>query len=95
MAYQKILNLLDKAPNQPTKFRTKNWVEVNDDAHRPYNTNNQTNLKLQYKSQVYVIIVMHIYLLKELYQSQHKQGIIQIMEIKNWYLKIVLHLLIA
>ena len=30
MEYQKIINLLENTPNQPTKFRTKNWVEIND-----------------------------------------------------------------
>ena len=25
-------NLLDNTPNQPTKFRTKNWVEINDNS---------------------------------------------------------------
>ena len=30
MEYQKIINLLDNTPNQPSKFRTKHWVEVND-----------------------------------------------------------------
>ena len=39
MEYQKIINLLDNTPNQPTKFRTKNWVEVNDESHGMYNTN--------------------------------------------------------
>ena len=39
MEYQKIINLLDNAPNQPFKFRTKNWVEINDDAQGTYNTN--------------------------------------------------------
>ena len=39
MEHQKIINLLDNTPNQPTKFRTKNWVEINDDARRTYNTN--------------------------------------------------------
>ena len=29
MEYQKVVNLLDNAPNQPTKFSTKNWVKVN------------------------------------------------------------------
>ena len=28
---QKITNLLDNTSNQPSKFMTKNWVEVNDD----------------------------------------------------------------
>ena len=27
MEYQKIIQLLDNTPNQPTKFRTKNLVE--------------------------------------------------------------------
>ena len=31
MEYQKIINLLDNTPNQPSKFKTKNWAEVNDD----------------------------------------------------------------
>ena len=39
MQYQKIINLLDNTSNQPTKFRTKNWVEMNDDALGTYNTN--------------------------------------------------------
>ena len=30
------MNLLDSTPNQPTKFRTKNWVEINDDARGVY-----------------------------------------------------------
>ena len=31
MEYQKIINLLDNTPNQPSKFRTKNWVELTDE----------------------------------------------------------------
>ena len=45
MEYQKTINLLDNAPNQPTKFRTQNWVEINDDAREMYNTNNQNKFK--------------------------------------------------
>ena len=41
MEYQKIINLLDNTPNQPTKFRTKNWVEINDELHGVYNTGSQ------------------------------------------------------
>ena len=29
MEYQKIANLMDGASNQSSKFRTKNWVEIN------------------------------------------------------------------
>ena len=32
MEYQKIINLLDNTPNQPSKFRTENYVEINDDS---------------------------------------------------------------
>ena len=39
MQYQKITNLLDNAPNQPSKFRVKTWTEINDDSCGTYNTN--------------------------------------------------------
>ena len=39
MEYQKIIYLLDNTPNQPTKFRAKNWVEINHDARETYSTN--------------------------------------------------------
>ena len=29
--------MLDNTPNQPTKFRTKNWVEINDESRETYN----------------------------------------------------------
>ena len=38
--------MLDSTPNQPTKFRTKNWVEINDDSRGIYNTNSQTKFKI-------------------------------------------------
>ena len=31
MKYQKIINLFDDTTNQPSKFRTRNWVEINDE----------------------------------------------------------------
>ena len=31
MEYQKIINLLNSTPNEPSKFRTKNWLRINDD----------------------------------------------------------------
>ena len=39
MEYQKIINLLNNTPDQPPKFKTKNWVEINDDSRGTYNTN--------------------------------------------------------
>ena len=38
MEYQKIINFLDNAPDQLSKFRTKNWIEINDQSRRVYNT---------------------------------------------------------
>ena len=46
MEYQKNPNLIDdKTLNQPSKFRTKNWVEVNDKSRRAYNVNSQIKFK--------------------------------------------------
>ena len=39
MKYQKIANLLDNASNQPSKFRTRNWVEINDESRGTYTSN--------------------------------------------------------
>ena len=39
------MNLLDNTPNQTTKCRTKNWVEIKFDSPRTYNTNSQIKLK--------------------------------------------------
>ena len=40
MEYQKIINVLDDITNQPSKFRTRNWVEMNDEAKRRYDNSN-------------------------------------------------------
>ena len=45
MEYQKIANLLDDASNQPSKFKTKNWVEINDESIRTSNLNSQIKFK--------------------------------------------------
>ena len=45
MAYQKIANLLNDEPNQPAKFRTRNWVEINDEAKGTYSPNKQIKFK--------------------------------------------------
>ena len=45
MVYRKIISLFDNTDNQPSKLVTKNWVEVNDDAHGTFITNSQTKFK--------------------------------------------------
>ena len=66
MEYQRIINFLDNTPNQTTKFRRKNWVRTNHESRGKYNTNNQIKFKDSILAYVYMIIVMHIYFLKEL-----------------------------
>ena len=45
MEYQKIANLIDDTSNQPSKFRTRNWVEINDESKGAYNVNSQIKFK--------------------------------------------------
>ena len=37
--------MLDEKPNQPCKFTTRNWFEINDDSRGTYNTNSQIKFK--------------------------------------------------
>ena len=46
MEYQKIANLLENETKEPCKFRTRNWVEINDESRGTY-TSNDISLKLQ------------------------------------------------
>ena len=39
MAYRKIINLLHNTPNQPTKFKIRNQVKVNDESQREHEVN--------------------------------------------------------
>ena len=45
MEYRKIANLIDDTPNQPSKFRTRNWVEINDESRGAYKANSQIKFK--------------------------------------------------
>ena len=45
MEYQKIANLIDDTSNQPSKFRTKNWVETNNESRGACNVNSQIKFK--------------------------------------------------
>ena len=40
-----MINLLHNTPKQPSKFRTNNWVEVNDESRGTYNTTSQIKFK--------------------------------------------------
>ena len=63
MEYQKAANFLDNASNKPSKFRTRNWVEINDDVRGAYCPNKQIRFKtamlrssLCYYSNAYILL---------------------------------------
>ena len=43
--YQKIANLIDGASNEPSKFRTKTWMEINDESRGTYSVNSQIKFR--------------------------------------------------
>ena len=45
MEHQKITHLLDSASDEPSKFRTRNWVEINVKS-RGTNTSNDIKFKI-------------------------------------------------
>ena len=46
MEYQKIANLIDRdTSREPSKYRTRNWVEINDESRGTYNVNSQIKFK--------------------------------------------------
>ena len=38
--YQKMINLLDETTNQPSKFRTRNWIAINNESKGRYHNSN-------------------------------------------------------
>ena len=46
MEYQNIKNLLDNTSNQPSKFKTKNLVEINDESRGTSSEDNQNRFKI-------------------------------------------------
>ena len=45
MEHQKTIILLDNTSNQISKFRTKNWIEINDQSRGMYNINSDVRFK--------------------------------------------------
>ena len=71
MQYRKIINSLNNEVTQPSKFRTKNWVEIKDGARITCNKFDVDKLcqiifKTTLSSQVFVITITHTYLSKKL-----------------------------
>ena len=40
MEHQKVISLLDDTTNQLSKFRTRNWAEINDESKGRYDNSN-------------------------------------------------------
>ena len=45
MEHQKIANFLKDESSKPSKFRTKNWIEINDDVRSVCSPNKQIRFK--------------------------------------------------
>ena len=65
-------NLLDNAPNQLSKFRRKNWIEINDQSRGVYNTNSDITFKttmlkstLSDYSDVYILVKTRVTINRE------------------------------
>ena len=70
---------------QHTNSTYKKWIDIKNDAQKIYNFDSQIKFKTTMLYQVYVITVIHKYLLKEVYKSQtlHPQMLMQIRKYKN------------
>ena len=97
MEYQKITNLLDSTSNQPSKFKTKNWVEINNDIRGAYSPNKQIRFKtamlrcsLCDYSDAYILVKGNI----SVNNTEGAGAVVKIL-IKKQYLRIVHHLLTA
>ena len=96
MEYQKIANLLDNASNQPSKFRTRNWVEINDESRGTYTSNDIKFKTTMLRSNLcdyadaYILVKGTITIAGAENDAAEDK---QMREIKMQYLEIVHHLL--
>ena len=63
MEHHQIINLFENTLNQPSKLRTENWVEVNDESRGTYNVNSEikfTTSLLMSRFCVYSDIYIHL-----------------------------------
>ena len=86
---------MENTSNQSSKFRTKTWIEINDDIRVAYSPNKQIRLKtamlrstLCDYSDAYIFVKGNITA-----NNTQVQVMLQIIPVKKQYLKVVLHLL--
>ena len=70
MEYQKIINFLHDITNQPSKFRTRNWIEINDELEEKYDNSN-IRFKMQ-MSMSNLFNYSHVYILVKSNYSSSK-----------------------
>ena len=94
MEYQKIANLLDDASNKTSKFKTKNWVEINDESRGTYDVNSQIKFKTtMLKSSLCDYSDAYIHVRGTVtVNNTAAANADAIILIKRYYLKIALHL---
>ena len=84
MEYQKLLNLIDNQLNQPFKFSTKNWFEINDESRGTFNVNSQIKFKTtMLKSSLCDYSDAYILVKGKLLITVQLQMMMQITQIKN------------
>ena len=81
MENQKIINLLQNTSNQPCKFGTKNWVELNDESRGVCNIGSQIKFKTSTLTPSLCDYGDAYILVKELFQSYRKRETTQIITI--------------
>ena len=95
--YQKIANLLDNSSKQPSKFRTRNWVEIKDESRATYTGNSikfkTTMLRSMYYVDAYILVNGRITITGAEADAATRQA--DEKKIRVQYLKILRHLLNA
>ena len=91
MEYRKIIDLSDNISNQPSKFKTKNWVKINDESQGTYDKVNQIKFKtsmlrssLCYYSDAYILAKGTITAINASAQHQSNKGANRKAIYKNW-----------
>ena len=72
----RITDLIDNTPDQLSKFRTKNWIKINDRSRGVYNINSDIRFKtIMLKSSL--CDYSHAYILKEEKQLLEQEMMLQ------------------
>ena len=91
MEYQKIINVLDNTPNQPSTFKINNWIEINDESHKNNDKDNQIRFKtsmlrscLCHYSDAYILVKGTITVENKAPQGQPNNGTNKKVTFKNY-----------